>query len=58
VGKARQVGALYGGREPSLAGLKTLRFWASMLRDVEVGRTRGEGRKGEAFFLDRWEGET
>jgi len=58
VGKARQVGALYGGREPSLTGLKTLGFEAFMLKDVEVKRTRGEGRKGEAFILGRWEGET
>jgi len=58
VGKARQVGTLYGGREPSLTGLKTLGFEASMLKGVGVGRARGEGRKGEAFFLDRWEGET
>ena len=58
MGKARQVGALYEGREPSLTGLKTLGFEASMLRGVGVERTRGEGKKGEAFFLDRWEGET
>jgi len=58
VGKTRQVGALYGGREPSLTGLKTLGFEIFMLKGVGMGRTRGEGRKGEAFILDRWEGET